>query len=211
SKLSLESITVLRKRCIDFTVQLSKEFQHRLPVNVKTLQMMSVLSAEEVLKANKGTREIIELAQLFGFDLDTTDRIVTQWRNVHFTRWENTPQTVAVWAEVCDAGNANPFADLCSLAIVVLSLPHSNAEVERLFSMMNIVKSNLRNRMGVNTLNAILRVTMGLKLFGECCCTYNLPDSITKLTGTTAAYSFKKKQPFHSTEQVESSTSKYCT
>ncbi|MGH0150569.1 UNVERIFIED_CONTAM: hypothetical protein FKN15_018843 [Acipenser sinensis] len=100
-------------------------------------------------------------------------------------------QTVSYWTEVnvfCDAGNSNSFADLCSLAIAVFSLPHSNAEVERLFSLTNVVKSKLQNRLGISTLNAILIVRTGVKLFGESCSTYNLPDTVTKLIGTTAVH-----------------------
>ncbi|KAJ8890221.1 hypothetical protein PR048_009729, partial [Dryococelus australis] len=47
-----------------------------------------------------------------------------------------------------DAAIFNPFKELCNLAIAVLSIPHSNGEVERVFSAMNIVKPKLRNRLG---------------------------------------------------------------
>ncbi|KAI4797407.1 hypothetical protein KUCAC02_025136 [Chaenocephalus aceratus] len=47
-----------------------------------------------------------------------------------------------------------------------LSLSHSNAEVERLFRQMSVVKSKLRNRMSLQTLNSILYVRYGLKLAG---------------------------------------------
>jgi len=69
--------------------------------------------------------------------------------------------TVKFWAEVLtykDAGNNNPFNSLALFAIQILSLPWSNAEVERAFSQMNIVTNKLRNRLHLNTLNAILRI-----------------------------------------------------
>jgi len=75
--------------------------------------------------------------------------------------------TIKFWAEVLinkDAGNNNPFSGLAEFALKILSLPWSNAEVERIFSQMNIVKSKLRNAMSIKTLNAILYVRRGLKI-----------------------------------------------
>ena len=76
-------------------------------------------------------------------------------------------------------------------AVSVLSLPNSNAEVERLFSQMSVVKCKLRNRMSLQTLNSILYVRYGLRLSGEACYEYKLPDNVLQLFGTSAAYSFK--------------------
>ncbi len=76
-------------------------------------------------------------------------------------------------------------------AVSVLSLPHSNAEVERLFSQMSVVKNKLRNWMSLHTLNSILYVRYGLKLSGEACYEHKLPDNVLQLFGTSAAYSFK--------------------
>lgn len=60
------------------------------------------------------------------------DRLMSQWKNIVHIKWERTSSTVEFWNEVIDykdaAGN-NPFADLSQLAISLLSLPHSNAEL----------------------------------------------------------------------------------
>ncbi|KAH9376516.1 hypothetical protein HPB48_006601 [Haemaphysalis longicornis] len=45
----------------------------------------------------------------------------------------------------------------------MLVLPYSNAEVERTFSQLKIVKSKLRNKMKPETRNAIFVVRAGLK------------------------------------------------
>lgn len=53
------------------------------------------------------------------------------------------------------------------LRVTVLSLPHSNAEVGRVFSQVSVVKDKLRNRMFLQTLNSALYIRYGLKLSGN--------------------------------------------
>jgi len=53
------------------------------------------------------------------------------------------------------------------LLLVFWYLPFSNAAVERVFSQMNIVKTNLRNQMGLNSLIAILSIRLDFKMFNN--------------------------------------------
>ena len=61
-------------------------------------------------------------------------------------------------------------------AKLAMILPHSNADVERIVSAMNHVKSKLRNNMKIDLLSAILIIKFGLILKGKCYSTYKLPD-----------------------------------
>ena len=57
--------------------------------------------------------------------------------------------TEAFWSEVGeykDASGCNPFLELFQCAISALILPHSNAEIERVFSAMNYVKSKTKKQ-----------------------------------------------------------------
>jgi hypothetical protein len=75
-----------------------------------------------------------------------------------------------------DSGGQRKFGSICDLVFAALSLPISNAAVERLFSLMNVVKTKLRNRLHVTTAAAILRVRYGLLLRGQNCSTF-IPSS----------------------------------
>ncbi|KYN14500.1 hypothetical protein ALC57_13294, partial [Trachymyrmex cornetzi] len=48
------------------------------------------------------------------------------------------------------------------LVLALMSLPFSNASVERIFSIINIIKDKLRNRMSVETADTILRIRSNL-------------------------------------------------
>ena len=62
-----------------------------------------------------------------------------------------------VWSVQTAAGD-RVFDDLARYVLALLSLPLSNAVVERLFSMLAIVKNKIRNKLGVEMLEAILRI-----------------------------------------------------
>lgn len=57
-------------------------------------------------------------------------------------------------------------------------LPFSNASVERLFSVMNSTHTKLRNRLHVQTVQAVLQIRYGLKRRGETCVTFTPSDEM---------------------------------
>ncbi|KNC20769.1 hypothetical protein FF38_00083 [Lucilia cuprina] len=87
-----------------------------------------------------------------------------------------------------DSAGNNPFKDLAKFAIEMLSLPWSNADVERVFSQLNVVKTKLRNRLITDTVNAVLHVRYGLKLNNKCWYNYEVPKSVVHKIGTNSTY-----------------------
>lgn len=67
-------------------------------------------------------------------------------------------------------------------------LPVSNAEVERIFSQLNLVKNKTRNNLSLNMVNSILCIRYGLKRHGKCCYNYELPENVLNRIGTNKAY-----------------------
>jgi len=74
---------------------------------------------------------------------------------------------------------------------MLLILPICNAEVERLFSQLNLVKTKIWNKLSVTTTNSVLRIWYGLKQSNKCCHNYNIPNDIIKKIKTNETY--KKK------------------
>lgn len=101
----------------------------------------------------------------------------TEWRKLPVIDWRDhfageIPKDAAeFWCavhDVCDAGGRPIFQKLASFALRVLSLPFSNAYVERVFSVMNSTKSKERNSLRMHMLVAVLLVRLGLKKSGCC-------------------------------------------
>ena len=74
----------------------------------------------------------------------------------------------------------NPFSEIFYCAMRALILPNYNADIERIFRAMNYIKSEIRNSMKTDLLNAMLVMKYGLIRNGKCCMSYNLPDSVVK-------------------------------
>jgi len=168
------------------------QLQQRLPDNVKILQKISLLSPKNCLTPFK--QSIVPLAELMMCSPAVSKREI-QWGKLNFTEWRSIQKTADFLIEVDSyryTCRENLFRELANLAIRLLVLSWSNAEVERLFSMMNLVKSRLRNRLSNDSTNAILTIRYGLKRKGICCDQYSFPETVFSQIGTMAAYGSKK-------------------
>lgn len=119
-----------------------------LPNNAKVLQSLSLLN--EYLQLIKP--EIIDLAKMF------THRL-TSSAGLHKVSWEKNADTLELRTDIFSNINAAReirFADLAEMAFRVLTLPHSNADVQRIFNHMNVVKLKLRNRLSIKSLDVLL-------------------------------------------------------
>lgn len=109
--------------------------QQRIPKNIDVLEKVSLISIKNALQCIKDP--LTPLAELLMLDGSTIDKINVQWANLNRVKWIEKSNTISFWSEVfnyTDASGLNPFTELSSLAIRLLVLPWSNAEVERLFS-----------------------------------------------------------------------------
>ena len=59
--------------------------------------------------------------------------------------------------KITDVSGRIRYPLLSKLAKAILVIPHSNADVERMFSQMGLNKTKLRNSLGSETLTALLR------------------------------------------------------
>lgn len=136
---------VIRDRCIDFTMKLLTQLQNRLPSNLVLLEKMKLLHPSEATKNRLHKLPILDLIKEFVFDDKIISSIESQWYNLNNAdgEWVNVKTSEEFWTEVAsyrDACDANPYQELVDFAVSLLSLPVSNAEIERVFSQMNIIK-----------------------------------------------------------------------
>ena len=90
--------------------------------------------------------------------------------------------------EFTDAADESRFNNLAQLALALCTLPHSNAEVERIFFKINHFKSKLRNKMASPTTDELIRVDGGLKWRGEQCYNFNVTDHMKRKFSSETIY-----------------------
>ena len=106
--------------------------------------------------------------------------IEEQYRKIVHRDWKEDPifngtipdTTVAFWSRIVQFQTSlgdKPFEELATYALDCLMNPVSNAVVERTFSLVTAVKTKQCNRMGLELLNAIIRIRSKLQ-FAEICC-----------------------------------------
>ncbi|XP_070135675.1 uncharacterized protein [Drosophila bipectinata] len=177
----------IRAQCSTFVIELIKQLKQRLPENFKILKNIDLFSVEKILSTNKkGITEILE-----HLNIDEIADIERQYRDINLVKWENVNDTTKFWIEVStykDSGGNRRFLELSSVAMQMLSLPWSNAEIERVFSQLSLVKSKLRNSMSVSTTNSILSIGYGLRRLGKCCYDYEVPSNYLRMIGTNLSY-----------------------
>lgn len=187
----------IKKRCVDFIIKLIHELQQRLPENMKVLKNSMCMSVSVILKENRIIQNLINLVEGLG-EAEKMDNIIQEWTTIKLQKWENTTDTELFWAEVGeskDAAGGCPYKNLFEIATKVMSLPHSNADIERVFSTMNVVKTKLRNSLNIDTINAILHVRLGLAYKKSTCFNYTLPDKVLCQIRSNEKYKWKLQNP----------------
>ncbi|KAH9379840.1 hypothetical protein HPB48_022654 [Haemaphysalis longicornis] len=127
---------------------------------------------------------------------ETIEKIQNQWSKITLLDWKQISSTQSFWREVHsykDACGENPFAERAGFDMSMLVRPYSNAEVQRTFSQLNIVKSKLRSKLKPEATNAILGIRAWLKRHQKSCFDYELPAAVVSAIGTSATY----VQPSH--------------
>lgn len=89
------------------------------------------------------------------------------------------------------------FKDLATFALSVMSLPHSNACCERIFSKVNRIKTKSRNKLIIETVSATILVSESIKKYENC---YNNQPSKELLNSMTSANLYPSKSNFETEE-----------
>lgn len=77
------------------------------------------------------------------------------------------------------------------MALIIFTIPHGNADVERIFSTVADIKTKKRNKLSTEILEAVVRIKVDLKEKKLCCHNYNFTKNHFDRYNINM-YSFKK-------------------
>ncbi|XP_071573822.1 uncharacterized protein [Temnothorax nylanderi] len=183
-KLPDEELRQVQNRCTDFLVRLTEELTNRLPSCIESIEKLKAFSPNIALGAG-GRPEFgnlpLNIIQDSNLDLEAME---SQWMKLaSFQLSEICPDEddvevvdiIKFWSCVWNMKNGaghHIFQDLAKFVLSALSLPLSNAVVERLFSVLNVIKTKLRNKLQIEMLEALLRVRTHFQVNGVCCSSF---------------------------------------
>jgi hypothetical protein len=107
--------------------------------------------------------KLVELATMYSVDFSSHDcYLLSDQLNIYIDVMKRSPEFLAcdslsgLALKLVQNGHHLIFSLVCRLITLALTLPMATTSVERVFSAMNIIKTDLRNRMGDDWLNDLL-------------------------------------------------------
>jgi hypothetical protein len=192
---------IVKQKCCAFLLKLMSELMKRIPHNFESIVRVQYFTPKFFLGAAVRINHTC-----LPWDLIPNgwcqENIKNQWDQLCLLQIEDiygskkdltSLDSVNFWitvGEMKNALNKCMFRELADFAILALSLPISNAAVERIFSLMNCIKTKLRNRMGTLMLNAILHARSFAHVRKFCCNTF-IPSADMYLSHNKNMYKVK--------------------
>ncbi|KYN01137.1 hypothetical protein ALC62_08056, partial [Cyphomyrmex costatus] len=153
--------------CLNFYIAATNEMLKCFPFNDSLLRSLKFLDSKFALcrKARNEIKDLTDVAIPFG-NFDAT-ALAIEWRSLPSMFSDADRDVLAkleideMWKKIFETKNISDepmFPNLEKLVHAILSLPHSNAEAERIFSIVQDVQDNKRNRINNENLNAICKI-----------------------------------------------------
>lgn len=142
--------------------------------------------------------QIRKLAErLMSTDSDYLDSVHTEWVEYQLED-SSTPTLTTNLAKYWHTAEIN-FPNLSRLMQTVLCIPHSNAQSERVFSMLKKVYTDQRSDLCKDSINSLLRIKMNST---TCCHQTELDSSLLKRL-KKSAYSYNEQHKTSSSTSAE--------
>ncbi|KYM96048.1 hypothetical protein ALC62_13298 [Cyphomyrmex costatus] len=156
-----EFLIEVKSKCLDFYTTSLEEILQRLPYNDEIFRELNFLD-------DKNRSNFPDLTNLAN-RLDITDimTLAHEWRDllIEFNDADKISlsnlEIDEMWKIIFEKKDYNDepsFPNLEKLVYAALSLPHSNAEAERIFSIVTDVKNKKRNRISTTCLDSICKL-----------------------------------------------------
>ena len=155
-----------------FYVEAATQIKQRFPIDDPIIKCLGFLNPD-TLHSTK-VADVLQIASKFPNVVSIEDlrKLDDEWRELQFIDRSDLPEysghrvdVGTFWGSVGnirDGSGGLRFPTVGKLTKSLLSIPHSNADVERIFSHVNLIKVKQRNQLKTSTLDALLMVKQGL-------------------------------------------------
>lgn len=151
----------MKLNCLNFYVELCSQIKSRFNFDDPILKIVKILNPHVVGTSNT-VESIVDFQIYFPYLVDDIESLDDEWRvlqtleEIVIYKENSVPEFWSQVSEVRNAVNELMFPHLKKLISALLSLPHSSATAERIFSQLNLIKTKLRNRLNVETCSSLI-------------------------------------------------------
>jgi len=191
---------VVQENCLTFYVTAAEKIRKRLPVNNILLSKLQVFVFNT--ESETSFNDVSIVAKTIGdFDEDALkkewialglDLTIKDKENLSKLNFDN------MWKEILQCqypNNISKYPNLTNVLNAVRSLPNSNADAERMFSLLTDVKIKKRNKLSSASINAICVFKSALKARRETCINMTIEKKHLSLMSTDKLYTSVPKKP----------------
>jgi hypothetical protein len=185
NKLTAEAkVLEIKKRCLEFLLEAVIQVDKRLPAQRESSQRVPHRDASQRVPYNQ-----LPLSHL---RQENADVLEEQYRKILHRPWKEEPifdgtipnSSIQFWSRIVNFQSSlghKPFEELAIYVLNCLTNPVSNAVVERTSSLVTSVNTKVRNRMGLELLNAITRIRSQLQFSENCCISFQVTKRMLEL------------------------------
>lgn len=160
ANLTDSEIYELKSNVLNFYVEFLDQLKHRFDFKREDIKLLNIITPPRVISSEN--LDILPLILEFSSLVECDpDFIVTEWNLLRLSETSLSPDLSIdmFWKNVSaikNGLNEHCFENLVKFVFNLLSLPHSSAAAERKFSSLSLIKSKLRNKLEINTINSIM-------------------------------------------------------
>ena len=164
----MNSVLKVKRACVEFLVELVRQIRSRFDMKDPIFKLVEFLIPSNAVKCvppslNELFKHLPYLADLA--DMTSAD---LEWRKQALEEPEEMADTSAAqfWQKRLNVKTVNgtpKYPNLRKVVACVMSLPTSNASVERVFSLLKLIKTNSRNALKRETLVGLMHANSGMK------------------------------------------------
>lgn len=184
-----EKIKQFYAHCLSFYQEAYRGTLTRLPFNEPFLKHMSFLLPEKTLKTKNNTDELSIILDKYPTKV-YKQAAIDEWLQIPYSYLDEELEDMKkltvceFWERIKKTNNQTggaKFPNIYRIAQICLSLPHSNAEIEKCFSQISEMKYRDRNRLKSETVAAIMRIKMELNSTQKTFDTYPITRGMLQL------------------------------
>lgn len=196
--LPLECAQQIRIKCLEFYVTAVQEMLKRLPCKDILFKQLTFLDPQIALydQGRNKIRDLNYIATRIHREYINMSQLYNEWIMLPSAFDEQKIELTSLeidemWNNILNSKNSEGtkiFPNLESLVNIVLSFPHSNAEAERIFSIVTDVKNKKRNRISNDTLSAICIIRSSFQDANINCTNFKVDAKHLELHNTANLY-----------------------